>query len=144
MSKVKKSGEILDITTGELLTRRSPFRTQWNYEEFPQYKGEINTMLSMTVPDQTMSIKTILDRYARGVPPREMLKTEIWDGEEGDLPDFNKLDLSERQDAIETYQNELDEIKNKRAKKPINEQKVLGKLPTELPKEQKDEKDHIL
>lgn len=55
-------------------------------------KGEVNTMPSMTVPDQTMSLATIMQRYARG----ETLtgKTPIWN-ELDTLPDLRTLDLAE-------------------------------------------------
>jgi len=74
------------------------FKTQWNSEEFPK-KHEVNTQPSKTVPDQTMSVRTIMDRYAKGLPiAGGMRKPEYY----GDtyMPDFKRMDISERQEAF--------------------------------------------
>jgi hypothetical protein len=76
---------------------------------------EYNTRPGMTIPDQTMSIRTILDRHSRGLPI-EGLKTPIWEGEENDLPDWRRLDLAERQELSHLYKNEIKEIKTKYTK----------------------------
>ena len=73
---------------------------------------------SMTVPDQSMSIKTILERYARGLPVGGRLD-EYYDPED-DLPDPRTLDLAERQELEELYKFEINEINNKSRKKVIN------------------------
>jgi len=74
------------------------------------------TQPSMTVPDQSMSIKTILERYARGLPVGGRLD-EYYD-EEDTLPNPLTLDLAERQELAEQYKNEINEIKSR--KKVIN------------------------
>jgi hypothetical protein len=79
-----------------------------NYKKF--------TLPSLTVPDQTMSIRTILERYARGLPVGGRLD-EYYD-EDNDLPDPRTLDLAERQELAELYTNEINEIKSR--KKVIN------------------------
>lgn len=81
-------------------------------------KYKIFTQPSMTVPDQSMSIKTILERYARGLPVGGRLD-EYYD-EEDDLPNPLTLDLAERQELEELYKCELNEINNKSRKKVIN------------------------
>jgi len=81
-----------------------------NYKKF--------TQPSLTVPDQSMSIKTILERYARGLPVGGRLD-EYYD-EEDDLPNPLTLDLAERQELEELYKFELNEINNKSRKKVIN------------------------
>jgi len=78
-------------------------------------KYKIFTQPSMTVPDQSMSIKTILERYARGLPVGGRLD-EYYD-EEDDLPNPLTLDLAERQELEEVYKFELNEIQNKSRKK---------------------------
>jgi len=70
---------------------------------------------SQTIPDQSMSIKTILERYARGLPVGGRLD-EYYD-EEDDLPNPLTLDLAERQELEEIYKFELNEIQNKSRKK---------------------------
>ena len=71
---------------------------------------------SLTVPDQTMSVRTILERYSRGLPVGGRLDI-IYD-EENDLPDPRTLDLSERQELADKYKKEINEIKS--SKKVIN------------------------
>jgi len=88
-----------------------------NANEFEK-NYQVFTQPSMTIPDQSMSIKTILERYARGLPVGGRLD-EYYD-EEDDLPDPRTLDLAERQELEELYKFEINEIKNKSRKKVIN------------------------
>lgn len=83
-----------------------------NFEK--NYK--VFTLPSMTVPDQSMSIKTILERYSRGLPVGGRLD-DYYD-EDDTLPNPLTLDLAERQELAEIYSNELNEIKSR--KKVIN------------------------
>ncbi len=71
---------------------------------------EKNRKPSLTIPDQTMSIREILVRFSRGLSI-DGVKTPIYD-EENDLPDFRTLDLAERQELAEIYKNEIKYIKN--------------------------------
>ena len=79
-------------------------------------KYKIFTQPSLTAPDQSMSIKTILERYARGLPVGGRLD-EYYD-EEDTLPNPLTLDLAERQELVEQYTQEINEIKSR--KKVIN------------------------
>lgn len=79
-------------------------------------KYKIFTQPSLTVPDQSMSIKTILERYARGLPVGGRLD-EYYD-EDDTLPNPLTLDLAERQELVEQYTQEINEIKSR--KKVIN------------------------
>ena len=45
--------------------KRLIFRTQYNHTPGP---GKIMSTETLTVPDQNMSIKTLLDRHSRGLP----------------------------------------------------------------------------
>lgn len=85
-------------------------RNQYNGKTFPS-DAEKNFGPSQTVPDQTMSIKEILDRYARGLPMDG--KVPIYEGEDGDGIDPRRLDLVERQEMEMQYRIELTEIQNK-------------------------------
>lgn len=86
-----------------------------NANQFAKNYREIKTP-SLTVPDQTMSIRTILERYSRGLPVGGRLD-EYYD-EEDDLPDPRTLDLAERQELAYQYKNEINEVKSR--KKVIN------------------------
>lgn len=88
-------------------------KTYFNREEHP-CNYETNDLPSETVPDQTMSIRTILDRYSRGLPTSGMLNgTYQEDDEYNDMPDPKTLDLSERQELAFQAKQELEEIKQK-------------------------------
>ena len=82
------------------------FKSALNAHLFP-YEGEINNEPSMTIPDQTMSIKTILERYSRGLPIGG--RTDEYYDEEDTMPDYRTLDLTE---IAELQQNVVDTIKN--------------------------------
>ena len=73
-----------------------------------QYNGNVHELKnendfgpSLTIPDQTMSIKEILERYARGLPMDG--KVPIYEGDEGDGIDPRRLDLSERAELQAQY-----------------------------------------
>lgn len=98
--------------------------------------GEVNTLPSMTVPDQCLSIREILIRYAKGLPISA--SDPLYDGEDADfddlLPDPARMDLEER----EAFRNQaIDELKdftvkslkkqkNERSNKPANEGQTTG------------------
>jgi len=84
-----------------------------NANEFEK-KYRVFTQPSMTVPDQTMSIRTILDRYSRGLPVGGRLD-EYYD-EEDTMPDYRTLDLTE----IADLQEEVKTTFEKHRKKVIN------------------------
>ncbi len=77
-----------------------------NYKKF--------TQPSLTVPDQTMSIKTILERYTRGLPVGG--RTDVVFDEDDTMPDYRTLDLTE----IADLQHEVKTTFEKHRKKVIN------------------------
>jgi hypothetical protein len=88
------------------------------------YKGQLNEQESKTVPDQSMTLRELLIRYAKGLP-LEGAKTPVWEGEEGFDIDPDKLDLADREELAEKAREELKainekiktDIENKKAKK---------------------------
>lgn len=74
--------------------------------------GEANYQPSLTIPDQAMSIREIMERYARGLP-LDNVKVPIYNGEDDDFPDLAKMDLADRQAYIESKELELRELKNR-------------------------------
>ena len=86
-------------------------KTSMNAQTFEK-NYERNSKPGLTIPDQTMNIRTILERHSRGLPI-DGVKIPIWDGEDNDLPDWRTLDLSERQILKEQYMEELQSIKNR-------------------------------
>lgn len=73
---------------------------------------ETNDEPSLTVPDQTMSIKEILTRFASGLPIGGQ-KEPLYDESESEeyLPDPRYMDLADRQEYAEMYKQEFQEIK---------------------------------
>lgn len=82
-----------------------------NYSYFPPYY-EVNEGVSLTVPDQTLTVSQILERYTRGLPLGG--KVPIYD-EEDTLPDVRTLDLAERQELREQYEEELSLIRRRKS-----------------------------
>lgn len=79
---------------------------------------EQNHEPSLTVPDQTMSIREILSRFASGLPVGGS-KQPLYDEYESDeyIPDPRYMDLADRQEFAEMYKQEFQEIKE-RVEKP--------------------------
>lgn len=89
------------------------FKTNYNAEKFaPDH--EKSTKPSMTVPDQTLSLREVLRRYSQGLPINGV-KVPLYDEnpEDANLPDISKLDLAEREELALQYAAELAELKEK-------------------------------
>lgn len=130
-----------------------PGKWPTNYNR-PKYKGtlrpEKNKLPSMTVPDQTMSIKEILDRHTRGLPIAGQ-KIAFYDPED-DMPDLSKMDLAERQEHMEAAAEEIKAIQEreetrkkeaaekKAAKKEFKQMSIIDDI--EEIKDDKDDKKH--
>ena len=85
-----------------------------NILHYTPFKGEVNNEPSLTVPDQTMSMRTILERHSRGLPFTDG-KEPIYHGEDEFIPNPLSLDLVDRQEMAE-LRNKVAEIKDKAAK----------------------------
>lgn len=95
-----------------------PLVKTWMNAKYHPKNYEVNNQPSETIPDQTMSIRTILDRYSRGLPIGGS-KEPMWqeDDDFNDLPDPRTLDLAERQEMAEIAKIELKSLKSKYPKK---------------------------
>lgn len=105
MSKNKET-VISDDILKEVFNK--PWKTPFN--DVNPTQPEINRKPSMTIPDQSMSVQEIMERYARGLPIAGQ-KVPLYDGEEGDFPDLSKMDLADRQQYLEDRRDELSDIK---------------------------------
>lgn len=73
-------------------------RTPLNREEHGTVgRGQVFTMPSMTIPDQSMSLKEMMERYTRGQDLGAVAKVQLWEEEEGEQMGINPktLDLAE-------------------------------------------------
>ena len=102
-----------------------------NYD-YTLEQDEVNTLPSMTIPDQTMSIRTIVERYTRGLPVTGF--TPVYDGEEYFMPDPKTLDLVERQEMAEQIKQEVESLKSRQWKKPQDVENTVENLKTDVEK----------
>lgn len=77
------------------------FNNQRSVLKHEPSKGEYNDQPSMTIPDQTLSLSELLDKYAKGQPLAQRIGTY---DPTNTLPDLRTLDLAE-----------LEELKNQNA-----------------------------
>lgn len=91
-----------------------------NADEFV-YEGQINNEVSMTIPDQSMTLRELMIRYAKGLP-LEGIRTPIWEGEEGYEVDPKTLDLAELEQLANKAREELKDIEE-RVKEDIKKSK---------------------
>lgn len=103
------------------------FKTQWNAHEFPKTM-ERGGGISLTVPDQTMSIKEIVRRFASGLPVTGVRVPMF--NEEEDLPDWEGLDLAERQILLEENADYIEKL-----------EKDQALLQSQIRKQKEDEKE---
>lgn len=96
-----------------------------NADEFP-YKGEYNTQPSLTIPDQTMELSQLIDRFTRGLPVTTF--KPVYD-ETGEMPDPRKLDIAEYNEMRKNAALELQRLtqeKEERERQEIeNQQREL-------------------
>jgi len=102
-----------------------------NYE-YQDQKGEVNTLPSMTIPDQTMSIRTIVDRYAKGLPISAF--TPIYEGEDFYMPDPKTLDLVDRAELLENVKQEVESLKSRQWKETQDVENTVENLKTDVEK----------
>jgi hypothetical protein len=92
--------------------------------------GKIFTQPSLTVPDQTMSIRTIMERYARGLPT-DNVKTPLYDVDElSQGVDLRKLDLVDIQEMSMSHKKTIG--KHKDDLKKADEKKKRDLLEEEI------------
>lgn len=87
-------------------------------------RGKVFTQKSITIPDEAMSIREIMNRFSRGIPvPNER---PIYF--EGDVlnPDFNQMDLTEMEDYQKQMVDRLSQMRNS-VKQEKEEQKEQNK-----------------
>lgn len=97
-------------------------KTFLNYDQFDR-DDEVNNLPSLTIPDQAMSVRTILDRYSRGLPVTGF--NPVYEGEDEYFPDLKTLDLSERQDLLDRTRSRIAELQSIEFNK--NNERVLDK-----------------
>lgn len=108
------------------------FKTQYNAEQFPD-DGEINNQPSMTVPDMSLSIRQLMDRYARGLPI-SMKKGEYDEYDPEDefySVDFSNMDLAEKEEVARLAGEEVQRLRSVLNEKTIAAQAEKERLAKE-------------
>lgn len=95
---------------------------------------------SMTVPDQSMSLRTIIERFSRGLPITGTVAEPVYS--ETELPNIKTLDLTERMEMANTFSQELLAIQDKidKAKTRKEKDELKSQLKAELAAELEAEK----
>jgi hypothetical protein len=107
------------------ITKKNIIKDMLNADEFP-YKGEYNTQPSLTIPDQTMELSQLIDRFTRGLPITTF--KPVYD-ETGDMPDPRRLDIAEynemRKNAALELQRLTQEKEQRERQETENQQNEL-------------------
>lgn len=79
---------------------------QYNYRAQPR-SYQVFKKPSLTVPDQSMSIREIFLRYARGLPLGAPVHLAMFD-EDDEFPDVSKMDFADRQAFLDEMKDEIE------------------------------------
>lgn len=88
------------------------FKTQF-MDAYTPDPGQKTTLPSRTVPNQSMTVVQIMQRFAAGLPV-DGQKVQMW--EEQEMPDLNKMDLSEKFDLLRANQAKINMLKDQQLK----------------------------
>lgn len=102
------------------------FQKQWDYHPDKQHYSK-NTLPSLTIPNDAMSIPEMLDLYARGLPVDGMEKVPVYHGEEQHYPDMSKMDLADQEAFIEYAKQDYETKKNNYITEQKNKQRAERK-----------------
>lgn len=95
------------------------YKNSSNAASFPK-NYEKNLQPSMTIPDQSMSVKEIMNRFARGLG-YEGAKVPIYDGEDQYFPDPKTMDLADRASLAQQYREEINELTKPKQEPPVTQ-----------------------
>lgn len=152
----KKAKELLHTTTprGRKVTvedadstgQKTPhaIRTMFNAVNLPRYR-EVNTMPSLTLPDQSLSIQQIMEKHRRGYPIDARREPQYLGDEY--VPDIKHLDLAEQAEILhearetvrQTEKNIQEQVWRDREKKAADAQAALLKKMEENLKKSKEQ-----
>lgn len=93
-----------------LVQKEIEFKTHFS-EPLPL--GEKFNLPSQTVPDASLTIPQMIDRYVKGLP---LMGNKLPQFNESDLPDFNKMDLTELAEYGEQLANRIKEGRDRAMK----------------------------
>lgn len=109
----------IDLQFEDKLTVRNTLNAR--YHKSP---GEKNDQPSMTVPDQAMGMKEILRRFAAGIP-MDAGRVPLYEPD-NDLPDPRYMDLADREELAQQFQEEIATIRKTHASQQSSHTPVPG------------------
>jgi len=104
-------------------------RTQYNYDWKKDTKFEETEGPSMTVPDESYTIKELVQRHSQGLPAQVGLNGEYDEDpthEDHDKRELINLDLAEKQEIIEQQKLLQEELKKSMELKKANKKKAAS------------------
>lgn len=119
----------IDLLQAQLLSKiKTPLTAKYFPKTYEKPYG-----VSLTVPDQTMSLKDILNRYAHGIPMNAIAnKVPIYtDNENGLGIPMESLDFAERQTLIEGNLQNIADLQNQL--EALNKPQITPEAPTPTP-----------
>lgn len=110
---------------------KTKIKNNLNGKFFPKHY-EKNSRPSMTIPDQSMSLKTILDRFSKGLPINVAINQPI-EGDPGNQGiDLRKLDLAEKEQLLEQTKQFIKHHQEKAEQKQQPQPQPAAGLPLEI------------
>jgi len=94
-----------------------PYNTVGNYD-YTKSRKEKTDKPSKTIPDQSMSVREIVSRFAKGLPISGNSQQPIWEGENPILPpNFQNLDMVEQRQIIQSLKTKVSQTQAELARK---------------------------
>lgn len=97
------------------------FKNHYNADEFPKI-GEHNRQASATIPDQSMTVRELLQRHVKGLPIQGQ-KVGFYEPEDYDMPDTRYMDLAEKEELRHEATEELFQIAQKSRQRQYEKRK---------------------
>lgn len=89
------------------------FRTQYNNHEHPKVANEKGDIKGKSMPEQSLTIRQMLERQRLGMPVMGNIKVPVYHPEEVFIPDFNSMDLAEIEELKRNLNNSVADLKKK-------------------------------
>lgn len=86
-------------------------RSAYDYD-FSTIKVLESGGLSETVPDQALTVREIMERFASGLDASHV-NVSVWNGEDNDLPDFSMMSTMDRAEYLHDNAQRIRELQQK-------------------------------
>lgn len=104
------TANINSITEDRQVVVKTPWHNTVNHVPTD---GEKNTKPSKTIPDQSLSIREIMLRYARGLPLEGVREPFFDEDPDNPMPDLSRMDIIDQHETIQAAKDEIRDIAHK-------------------------------